>query len=375
MFVSGDNFIFPREKRNARHGVNTMNTVEIPSIEKINAVLEKAKNDSLRDIRDLGVNLGHECEQQALSTVSFPPVSDPATQSFEEPDTERIIENNMAVEPNVEDNIDIQTDAEILNLNIDSLNIRDFSGKINNKGNSNDSSLIEICINEKKMIVRKSTLCWYFFEKHQGRLSSDRLIRCKSLNTPNTKSSQKAAKIQIKEQRKKPSKKRKGKKLRKKTRRNSNEMNETSNDETSEDQSDDLTRDLTTIELLSEFENESFSDYELDGEISNNQNQDENSTYCTNIKQEEFYGVFYDDTWYIGRIVEILPNNKFKIKFLKKELDELIWPVKDDFQVVKNEFIFHGPINILGNYPFRLKRHEKLELESKYKAFKQCSQL
>lgn len=152
-------------------------------------------------------------------------------------------------------------------------------------------------------------------------------------------------------------------------------MNETSNDETSEDQSDDLTRDLTTIELLSEFENESFSDYELDGEISNNQNQDENSTYCTNIKQEEFYGFFYDDTWYIGRIVEILPNNKFKIKFLKKELDELIWPVKDDFQVVKNEFIFHGPINILGNYPFRLKRHEKLELESKYKAFKQCSQL
>ena len=110
----------------------------------------------------------------------------------------------------------------------------------------------------------------------------------------------------------------------------------------------------------------------MDKKKSKNENQDEiNTTSCTNIKQEEFYGVFYDDTWYIGRIVEILSNSKFKIKFLKKELDEFLWPEKDDIQVVKNEFIFHGPITLVGSYPFRLKRHEKLELETKYKTLKQ----
>lgn len=68
---------------------------------------------------------------------------------------------------------------------------------------------------------------------------------------------------------------------------------------------------------------------------------------------ESYYAVFYDESWYIGRILQQI-GNEWKIKFLKKNLLDYVWPRSDDIQIVKKCFIFYGPIKMLGNLPFQI---------------------
>lgn len=334
-FILGTNFIFPRENKTKKLGINSVRNNALPSVNEVEAVLERAKSDALKDSKQLSLYLDLETETAALSTVSLPQNFQSIGESNDEGRT--YLESHqdcVAEEPNIEDINDIQEDEQHFK-NITSLNLRDFSGKIeSSKGN--DKSFLKICINNKEKVVRKSTLCWYLYEKECGRLSSDRLIRCKSLgSTNNSKSFARNNKL-----------------LRK------NKIKEVTSSEDSEDQAE-------SVDLLSEFENESFTDVE---EISDETDKLES---LVTIKPEEYYSVFYDETWYIGRVTEML-ENKSNIKFLKAELDKYVWPIKTDIQTVSNKFIFYGPLSLVGNYPFTLKRHEKMAIEARYKELKKC---
>lgn len=90
-----------------------------------------------------------------------------------------------------------------------------------------------------------------------------------------------------------------------------------------------------------------------------------------NIQLEKYYGVFYDINWYIGRIIEEnADDHTFKVKFLMKSLDDLVWPKHQDVQWVKKDFFIYGPIKLLGNDPFQLRRTDLVEIEKRFKEMK-----
>lgn len=88
-----------------------------------------------------------------------------------------------------------------------------------------------------------------------------------------------------------------------------------------------------------------------------------------NLLIEHYYAIYYDDSWYIGRLVKI-EDNILTIKFLKSELDRYVWPKKDDIQTLCREFVFFGPIKLIGNNPFFLKRCDFVKISKMYKTLK-----
>lgn len=97
-----------------------------------------------------------------------------------------------------------------------------------------------------------------------------------------------------------------------------------------------------------------------------NQNNDQLNIH---IEVEKYYAVFYDIGWYIGRIIQLEEKNVY-VKFLKKSLDDFVWPKEPDIQTVHQDFIIYGPINLIGNCPFQLKRSDKLLIEKIFKTKK-----
>lgn len=257
-------------------------------------------------------------------------------------------ENNMETENESDAETDAAADAPMNSINsedlieiekelnhftgIEILNIKDYSGE----KSESDSSLLNITVNDKKMLVKKSTLCWFFADK-KGKLSSDRRIRCRGMSTRSQNLGQ------TKNSTTSSTKKKQNKKLSKKSR---NHVEETSDSDSDECYSE-----------KSEYENESFSE------------EESNVEKVISICIEKYYAALYD-TWYIGRILEIFENDTFRIKFLKSELDMYIWPNKQDIQVIEKKYIFYGPIDLMGNGPFRLKRHDIINIEKKYKDLK-----
>lgn len=96
-----------------------------------------------------------------------------------------------------------------------------------------------------------------------------------------------------------------------------------------------------------------------------------NGTELMEIQNEQYYAVYYDDQWYIGRVISIIDKNRSEMKFLRSCLDNVQWPKVDDIQVVKNQYIIDGPIKLQGNNPFQVKREDILIINSKFKKFKQ----
>lgn len=89
------------------------------------------------------------------------------------------------------------------------------------------------------------------------------------------------------------------------------------------------------------------------------------------IEMEKYYAVYYDASWYIGRVLSVDESQKiFTIKFLKYDLNGYIWPRKDDIQRVQRDFIFYGPINMTGNGPFHIKYIERIKIDRLYKNIK-----
>lgn len=66
--------------------------------------------------------------------------------------------------------------------------------------------------------------------------------------------------------------------------------------------------------------------------------------------------VYYEESWYIGRILEKMPDENFKIKCLKKNFGGYVWPRKDDIAYVAKKFIFWGPIEMFDVLPLKIQR-------------------
>lgn len=338
LFISGNEFVFPREKSGKLGRNQSTQHGELPTCDQIKNILENAKHSAIIDSNSLDMILPDDIQEEVLRTVSIPHIED--TEQDTEEDTEWDHHNKPTEEqitsleeiseiPEEQDEYfnDIREELTLFS-DFESLNITDYSDKCK----LDDKTLLKILVNGKEKIVKKSTLCWLFSKDlHKGHLSSDRLLRCKSLSSakiPKTK-----------------------KKLRKKRNQVHPEIDKET--DTTSDEED-------TVELESEFECES---------IHSGTDSDNDVNKILEINEESYYAVCYE-SWYIGRVVNKISKNQSKIKFLKFELNKYIWPKDDDVQVVQNEYIFYGPIQLIGNYPFQLKRHDKLKIEKIFKHVK-----
>lgn len=113
------------------------------------------------------------------------------------------------------------------------------------------------------------------------------------------------------------------------------------------------------------FENTSSIELECEFEDIDKENK-ENEVNSKNIETEKYYAVYYDNTFYIGKVIEVFENSA-KIKFLKSELDIYKWPKETDIQIVQNEYLFFASIALIGSEPFHLSRHEKILIEKNIK--------
>ncbi|CAH1115887.1 unnamed protein product [Psylliodes chrysocephalus] len=91
------------------------------------------------------------------------------------------------------------------------------------------------------------------------------------------------------------------------------------------------------------------------------------------IETDKYYAIYYDDSWYIGKIIETRNDDLYRIKILKEDLGHYYWPNKDDIQTVKKEFILFGPITLLGFKPFSISRETKEEIKKIYKEYKRAT--
>lgn len=87
------------------------------------------------------------------------------------------------------------------------------------------------------------------------------------------------------------------------------------------------------------------------------------------IDCECYYAVFYEEDWFIGKVLEKV-RDKFKMIFLKKENDMFLWPDKEDVAKVEQNYIFYGSITLLGSDSFQLKRVDFLNISKKYNNIK-----
>ena len=75
------------------------------------------------------------------------------------------------------------------------------------------------------------------------------------------------------------------------------------------------------------------------------------------------YAIDYHKVYYIGRVLECNKENT-KFKFLHKkrmESGKYEWPIRDDIDVVKNIFVFAGPINLDGIVEFMVKEQAQID--------------
>lgn len=171
------------------------------------------------------------------------------------------------------------------------------------------------------------------------------LTNCGNIEKLKTRKAEKALKEQKKNKRQ--IEKNSEKKHNKKTYQKNNIKNWSDSEE-----SDDI-----DVPLDSEFECEEYSDDDY-----------ENLDSTVKIEMEKYYCVYYDDRYYVGRIVS-LEDDKVTMKFLKPDLEKWIWPKADDITKVDRSFIFYGPLHV-NTYPFLLNRHDLANAEKKYKEFK-----
>lgn len=120
---------------------------------------------------------------------------------------------------------------------------------------------------------------------------------------------------------------------------------------------------------------EKFSDLEQTS-VKENISSDTLNTQVA-LRHEEYYAVFYEEQYFIGRITSIdHKNSKATIKFLK-EISEnsFLWPTKNDVDEVHLFRIFFGPLDLIGNEPFSIDNIVLKKIKTAYRAFKVKSRL
>jgi len=181
-----------------------------------------------------------------------------------------ICHNSEVTENLVVEDVDICASSSILldesDFKLESLELKDFSKRISRKSITENSPFVEIKVNDKIMIVKKS-YCW-LLDQCKGKISTDRLRRFITLN--NTNKRKNCTKVQLEKKQK-------------------------------------------YLKISNSFKEDQMCNEECF--LENDPN-----TKVPEILLEKYYAVFYDDSYYIGRVVEQC-KNQVKMKFLKSELD------------------------------------------------------
>lgn len=88
-----------------------------------------------------------------------------------------------------------------------------------------------------------------------------------------------------------------------------------------------------------------------------------------NIEKDEYYAVYYDKNFYIGRVLQV-KKETVRFQFLHYKLEgRYDWPRRDDISEVNLQMVFMGPIQIEGTLPFDL-RNYMAQISSEYKNFR-----
>lgn len=122
--------------------------------------------------------------------------------------------------------------------------------------------------------------------------------------------------------------------------------------------------DLDVNLLLSDNESDQFEMTDYQRYLQDMTDGDDVSKYSLQeLEVERYFAVFYDIQWYIGRVTDI-KESTCVVKFLKQDLEQFTWPNHDDIQEVQKEFIFYGPLTLIGNGPFTLKRSDLVKIKA-----------
>lgn len=68
--------------------------------------------------------------------------------------------------------------------------------------------------------------------------------------------------------------------------------------------------------------------------------------------------------------MQTLENNCYRIKFLKNSLDDFYWPKNEDSQDVKSEYIFFGPITMIGSGTMQISTNDRSQIMHRYKSMR-----
>lgn len=274
---------------------NTTNIV-MPTSENIKCIIEEAKRNAFVDASALGIKL-----LKNDLNVLLPEISERLTDEIRDKESEDETEISKEVEDEIfevsgDEWEDVQTEIKELpeELPLKIKNLKDYT----KTGEKLPKYCLKVRVNDKVITLRKSTLCWLFSDK-EGRLSSDRLLRVRGMKIQNTPKSRVPSN--------------KFKKPRK--------INLSSSSSSSDDE---------TVEYSSESELEIFEEKESENEED------------VKIIKEQYYAVFYDEAWYIGRVLDCSAT-ECCIKFLKSELDQFIWPKNEEIRTIQKNLYFTDP--------------------------------
>ncbi|XP_071829978.1 uncharacterized protein [Apostichopus japonicus] len=81
------------------------------------------------------------------------------------------------------------------------------------------------------------------------------------------------------------------------------------------------------------------------------------------IRLEEYYAVFYDNEFYIGRLLE-KDGEEYLFKFLHRVRSAskmYDWPIRSDSEKVLGKFVIDGPLTLVGSGPFSVQEIENVE--------------
>ncbi|CAH0562941.1 unnamed protein product [Brassicogethes aeneus] len=278
-FKVGDKFCFPREdnKRLGGKRNTTEHPKKLPSSAEIKEVIESAKNNALQELTALGIsflesredlnrglneNQSMNSPEKVFQTISVSVLKD--NEKNEDKDEKNKSDSESDLEKNIEfgemevsdqENIEEPDTAEKSTLfsTFDNLYLKDYS--------QHDLQIIKEQETKSKLDTKPST----------------KLKNAKNRTTKITK----------------------------------NESDLSSMSSESSEVDDD-------VEYASESEtlSETFSDTEIDSIPASNEDKGNFSGNFIKVKNEEYYCVYYDNSWYIGRVITRIDENTSKIKFL-----------------------------------------------------------
>ncbi|KAJ8970622.1 hypothetical protein NQ314_001157 [Rhamnusium bicolor] len=338
------------------------NNTPLPNFDEIQSIINGVIPEVEEKCRELGMDMSGE---DLWMHITVPNINDLDGLENEdivlEKEVNKSMENTVSGEGSSNQDKDISEEVSEPEIDLEDLkdiDLIDYSSK-----SRNNSPYVKVISRNKEIMVKKSTLCWVL-ENKNGRLSSDRLERVKGPKSF-TKTGPKHNSVKNKAIMRKTlttSVKTVGKKAKKKVERIKKSRKKYFDSDS---------------ESSSSFSSPTYDDTEdteddiFDNLVHMSDENTKSNEYSIEVPElEKYYTVAYEGAYYVGRVIEIINNKKSKIKFLKSDLERLVWPATEDIQIVDNTFIFYGPLTLDGCGPFYLRGSTKTIIDSKYKIFK-----